>query len=92
MILELDLLKYNCQGNQSFSSNYHLYPLELPQFDQGQTIEARKPIYDSLKDNCSAILFCVPRECHRDEEYNELPYGGFLSRIKTLAKLNSSDT
>ena len=44
----------------------HLYPLELSQFDQGQTIEARKPIYDSLKDNCSAILFCVPRECHGD--------------------------
>ena len=44
----------------------HLYPLELPPSDQGQLIEARKTIYDSLKDECSAMLFCVPRECHGD--------------------------
>ena len=44
----------------------HLYPLELTQSDQGQSIKARKTIYDSLKDDCSAILFCVPQECHGD--------------------------
>ena len=43
-----------------------LYPLELPQSDQGQSIEACKIIYDSLKDDCSAILFCAPWECHGD--------------------------
>ena len=63
MILELDLLKYNCQGESVISQAIdHLYPLELPQSDQGQSIEACKTIYDSLKDNCSAILFCVPQE------------------------------
>ena len=44
----------------------YLYPLELPQSDQNQTIEARKTIYDCLKDDCSAILFCVLWECHED--------------------------
>ena len=38
----------------------HLYPLELPPSDQGQSTEAHKIIYDSLTDDCSAILFCVP--------------------------------
>ena len=43
----------------------YLYPLEIPSFDKNKSVD-HKAIYDSLKDDCSAVLFCVPWEYHGD--------------------------